>query len=208
MVYPEPSGLPRQSTTGCSEISGQWGWRKKADMRARIIHVIDLLSKWSSAVKPPEKGISAHDAMGGGDVMGGGEYGGNNGWSYSSGKWPNLVQPQQTHSSCKLKWVPFRFLIQLLHRLQDMLTFVIGLRMTTLQIFLLPLLFILDKAVPAIVKIFLSLLITIGSIRITLTFPFDLEVGIPLPILLIGRRRTTTITFPQVLEFHEPILIH
>ena len=38
--------------------------RKKADMRARILHTIELLSKWSSAVKPPEKTISAHDVMG------------------------------------------------------------------------------------------------------------------------------------------------
>ena len=65
-------------------------------MRSRILHAIELLSKWSSAVvKPPEKTISAHDAMGGGDVMGGGEYGGNNGWGYSFGKWPNQVQQQQ-----------------------------------------------------------------------------------------------------------------
>ena len=69
--------------------------RKKADMRARILHAIELLSKWSSAVKPPEKTISAHDAMGGGEVMGGGEFGGNNGWSYSFGTWPNQVQQQQ-----------------------------------------------------------------------------------------------------------------
>ena len=67
--------------------------RKKADMRARILHAIELLSKWSSAVSPPEKTISAHDAMGGGDVMGGGEFGGNNGWSYSFGIWPNQAQP-------------------------------------------------------------------------------------------------------------------
>ena len=64
-------------------------------MRARILHAIELLSKWSSAVKPPEKTISAHDAMGGGEVMGGGEFGGNNGWSYSFGTWPNQVQQQQ-----------------------------------------------------------------------------------------------------------------
>ena len=77
--------------------------RKKADMRARILHAIELLSKWSSAVavkQPlPEKTISAHDAMGGSDVMGGGEFGGNNGWSYSFGKWPNQVQQQQQPSA-------------------------------------------------------------------------------------------------------------
>ena len=75
-------------------------------MRARIIHVIDLLSKWSSAVKPPEKGISAHDAMGGGDVMGGGEYGGNNGWSYSFGEWANIVQIQPRRQA-QVVSVPF-----------------------------------------------------------------------------------------------------
>ena len=69
--------------------------RRKADMRARILHAIELLSKWSSAVNPPEKTISAHDAMGGGDVMGGGDFGGNNGWSYSFGIWPNQAQQQQ-----------------------------------------------------------------------------------------------------------------
>ena len=68
---------------------------RKAVMRTRILHAIELLSNWSSAVQPPEKTISAHDAMGGGDVMGGGEHGGKNGWSYSFGKWPNQVQPQQ-----------------------------------------------------------------------------------------------------------------
>jgi hypothetical protein len=79
--------------------------RKKADMRARILHAIELLSKWSSAVKPPEKTISAHDAMGGGDVMGGGEFGDNNGWSYSFGIWPSQVQPppQQQQQQLQLQ---------------------------------------------------------------------------------------------------------
>ena len=95
--------------------------------------------------------------------------------------------------------------------------FVIGLRMMTLQVVLLVLILILDGAVQAIVKKFLSLLITIGSILIIilLPYPFDLEAGIPLPLLLIGiihrTRRTTTTTiiaFPLVLEFHVPILTH
>jgi len=89
--------------------------------------------------------------------------------------------------------------------------FVIGSRMTPLQIVLLVLILILDEAVQAIVKKFLSLLTTIGSILINLPSPFDLEAGIPLPILPIGiiqqTLRTRTIIFPQVLEFHEPILI-
>ena len=77
--------------------------------------------------------------------------------------------------------------------------------MTTLQVLL------LDEAVQAIVKKFLSLPIIIGSILIILPSPFDLEAGIPLPILLIGiiiRQRTTSIAFRLDLEFHEPILIH
>ena len=65
---------------------------RKADLRNKILHAIDLLSKWTGAIQPPEKSISAHDAMGGGDVMGGG---GKNGWSYSFGKWPVQVQQQQ-----------------------------------------------------------------------------------------------------------------
>ena len=95
--------------------------------------------------------------------------------------------------------------------------FVIGLRMTTLQVVLLVLILILDEAVQAIAKIFLSLLIitTIGPILIIFPFPSDLEADIPLPLLLIGiihrTRRTTTTTiiaFPLVLEFHVPILTH
>jgi hypothetical protein len=84
--------------------------------------------------------------------------------------------------------------------------FVIGSRMTTIQVFLPVLILILDEAAQAIVKIFLSLLIAIGSIPIMLPSPFDLEAGIPLPNLLqIGiiiniiiqqqqsrRRRTST----------------
>ena len=74
-------------------------------MRARILHTIELLSKWSSAVKPPEKTISTHDAMGGSDVMGGGEFGGNNGWSYSFGIWPNQVQQQQPQQQAQVSSV-------------------------------------------------------------------------------------------------------
>ena len=90
--------------------------RKKTDMRKRILHAIELLSKWSSAVSPPEKTISAHDAMGGGDVMGGGEFGGNNGWSYSFGVWPNQAQqpqpqqpqlPQQQQQQAQVSSVQF-----------------------------------------------------------------------------------------------------
>ena len=76
-------------------------------MRARILHAIELLSKWGSAVKPPEKTISAHDAMGGGDVMGGGEHGGKNGWSYSFGKWPNQVQQPQPQPQAQTSSVQF-----------------------------------------------------------------------------------------------------
>ena len=68
-------------------------------MRARILHTIELLSKWSSAVKPPEKTISAHD------VMGRGEFGGNNGWSYSFGIWPNQVQQQQPQQQAQVSSV-------------------------------------------------------------------------------------------------------
>ena len=83
--------------------------RRKADMRHRILHAIELLSKWSSAVKPPEKTISAHDAMGGGDVVGGGEFGGNNGWSYSFGIWPSQgqQQPQQQQQQAQVNSVQF-----------------------------------------------------------------------------------------------------
>ena len=73
--------------------------RRKADLRARIVHAIQMLSEWSSAVQPPEKSISVHDAMGGGDVMGAGEYGSSNGWSYSFGTWPSQAQQPQTQMS-------------------------------------------------------------------------------------------------------------
>ena len=77
---------------------------RKAEMRARILHAIELLSKWSSAVKLPEKTISAHDAMGGGDVMG---CGGKNGWSYSFGKWPNQVQQQPPQQPAQVSSIQF-----------------------------------------------------------------------------------------------------
>ena len=81
--------------------------RRKADMRARILHAIELLSNWNSAVELSETTISAYDAMGGGDMMGDGEYGGNNGWSYSYGKWPNQVQQQQPQPQAQVSSVQF-----------------------------------------------------------------------------------------------------
>ncbi|KAF8797770.1 hypothetical protein BYT27DRAFT_6923772 [Phlegmacium glaucopus] len=87
-----------------------WDSLKKANLRTRILNAIELLSKWTSGVQPPEKSsISAHDAMGGGDVMGGGEFGGNNGWSYSFGAWPNQAQQpqQQPQQQAPVSSIPF-----------------------------------------------------------------------------------------------------
>ncbi|KAF8151449.1 hypothetical protein B0H34DRAFT_727627 [Crassisporium funariophilum] len=71
---------------------------KKAVMRTRILDAIQMLSTWSSAVQPPEKPVSAYDAMGGGDAVAS-EQGGRNGWGYTFGTLPNHGQPMPQGSN-------------------------------------------------------------------------------------------------------------